>query len=185
MTAVWNLSDESLLVGLGSGDADAAAAFVRRFQRRVFGLTHLILRDRGAAEEAAQEAFVRAWRHAATYDPARGSVAAWLLKIARNAALNMLPARRPDPVDPGTLSSLVEPGGAPSDGVEAVAETESMKDALRSLPHEQRRAVVLAAFYGLTAREIGELDGVPLGTVKTRIRSALTKLRSELMIDDR
>jgi DNA-directed RNA polymerase specialized sigma24 family protein len=96
-TAMWNLSDESLLAGLGSGDPDAAATFVRRFQRRVFGLTLSILRDRGAAEEAAQESFVRAWRHAAAYDPRRGTVAAWLLTIARNVSINMLPARRLDP----------------------------------------------------------------------------------------
>src|SRR6266508_1603946 len=95
---MWNLSDESLLAGLGSGERDAAAVFVARFQRRVFGLTHSILRDRGAAEEAAQEAFVRAWRHASAYDPRRGTVAAWLLTIARNVSINMLPTRRFDPV---------------------------------------------------------------------------------------
>jgi RNA polymerase sigma-70 factor (ECF subfamily) len=88
-----NLSDEALLAGLGSGYRDAAAVLVRRFQRRVFGLTLSVLRDRGAAEEAAQESFLRAWRHAAAYDPRRGTVAAWLLTVARNVAINMLPAR--------------------------------------------------------------------------------------------
>jgi DNA-directed RNA polymerase specialized sigma24 family protein len=66
---MWNLSDESLLAGLGSGDPGAASAFVGRFERRVFGLTRSILRDRGAAEEAAQEAFVRAWKHASIRHP--------------------------------------------------------------------------------------------------------------------
>jgi DNA-directed RNA polymerase specialized sigma24 family protein len=75
-SVVRKLSDESLLAGLGSGDPDAATDFVQRFQRRVFGLTFSILRDRVAAEEAAQESFVRAWRHAPTYDPRRGTVAA-------------------------------------------------------------------------------------------------------------
>ncbi|HEY2640667.1 MAG TPA: sigma factor, partial [Streptosporangiaceae bacterium] len=84
---MWILSDEALLAGLGSGDPEAAAAFVDRFQRRVFGLTLSILRDRQAAEEAAQEAFVRAWRHASTYDPRKGTVAAWLLMIARNVSI--------------------------------------------------------------------------------------------------
>jgi RNA polymerase sigma-70 factor (ECF subfamily) len=182
---VWNLSDESLLVGLGSGDPDASAAFVRRFQRRVYGLTSLILRDRGAAEEAAQETFVRAWRHAGAYDSARGSVAAWLLKIARNVSLNMLPARRPDPVDPQVLLDL-EPTGPSGvrDHGDWVAEIEPLREALRRLPGEQRRAVVLAAFYGFTASEVSELDGVPLGTVKTRIRAAMAKLRSELVPDE-
>ena len=183
---MWNLSDESLLVGLGSGDADAAAAFVRRFQRRVFGLTHLILRDRGAAEDAAQETFVRAWRHAGAYDSSRGSVAAWLLKIARNVSLNMLPARRPDPVDPQVLLALeLSDPDVVRDHGEWVAEVEPLRDALRRLPDEQRRAVVLAAFYGFTASEVSDLDGVPLGTVKTRIRAAMTKLRSELVPDER
>ena len=75
---MWTLSDEALLAGLGSGDPEAAAAFMNCYQRRVFGMTLSILRDRLAAEEAAQEAFVRAWRHASTYDPRKGTVAAWL-----------------------------------------------------------------------------------------------------------
>jgi RNA polymerase sigma factor (sigma-70 family) len=105
-SVVSKLSDESLLVGLGSGDPDAARDFVRRFQHRVFGLTFSILRDRGAAEEAAQESFVRAWKHASAYDPRRGTVAAWLLTIARNVSINMLPARRSDPIDPEVVLAL-------------------------------------------------------------------------------
>lgn len=176
------LSDESLLAGLGAGEPDASAAFVRRFQARVYGLTRSILRDPGAAEDAAQEAFVRAWRHASAYDARRGSVAAWLLTIARNVAINMLPSRRSDPVDPEMLLALEAPGG---DGeTERVAEVKPLRDALRLLPEEQRRALVLAGFYGFTAREVSDLDGVPLGTVKTRIRAAMMKLRSELEVSD-
>jgi RNA polymerase sigma factor (sigma-70 family) len=106
VAVVRKLSDESLLAGLGSGDPDAAADFLRRFQRRVFGLTLSILRDRAAAEEAAQESFVRAWRHASAYDPRRGTVAAWLLTIARNVSINMLPTRRFDPIDPELIVTL-------------------------------------------------------------------------------
>jgi RNA polymerase sigma factor (sigma-70 family) len=180
---MWKLSDESLLAGLGSGEPDAAAVFVRRFQRRVFGLTRSILRDRGAAEEAAQETFVRAWRHAAAYDPRRGSVAAWLLTIARNVSINMLPARRFDPVDPEILVAMQAeqpPGG---DATRAL-ESEPLRRALARLPDGQRRALVLAVFYGFTAKEMSELDGLPLGTVKTRIRSAMMRLRSELGVPD-
>lgn len=181
---MWNLSDEALLAGLGSGDRDAAAVFVRRFQRRVFGLTLSVLRDRGAAEEAAQESFVRAWRHASAYDPRRGTVAAWLLTIARNVSINMLTARRFDPIDPEVL--LAMEGKRPAEaGAEAqVADRELLREPLARLPEDQRRALVLAVFYGFTAREIGELDGVPLGTVKTRIRSAMMKLRSQLKVPD-
>src|SRR5262245_56770842 len=105
-SVVRSSSDEAFLPGLGSGDPDAAAAFVDRFQRRVFGMTLSILQDRQAAEEAAQEAFVRAWRHASAYDPRRGTVAAWLLTIARNVSINMLPARRFDPIDPEVLVAM-------------------------------------------------------------------------------
>ena len=181
---VGNLSDESLLAGLGSGDPDAAADFVRRFQRRVFGLTLSILRDRAAAEEAAQESFTRAWRHASTYDPRRGTVAAWLLTIARNVSINMLPARRFDPIDPEVLLA-VEARRPHEDRIEAqVVDAELLREPLARLPRDQRRALLLAAFYGYTAREISELDGVPLGTVKTRIRSAMLRLRSQLRVSD-
>lgn len=183
---VWTLSDEALLAGLGSGDPDAAAAFVERFQRRVFGLTMAILGDRQAAEEAAQEAFVRAWRHAAAYDPRRGTVVAWLLTIARNVALNLLPARRSYPVDPEVLLGMQEARPAPTreGGGQLAPVSEPVRAALLRLPKEQRRALVLAVFYGYTARDVSELDGTPLGTVKTRIRAALTRLRSELGVRD-
>lgn len=184
---MWNLSDESLLAGLGSGDRDTAAAFVARFQRRVYGLTVSILRDRGAAEEAAQEAFVRAWRHASAYDPRRGTVAAWLLTIARNVSINMLPARRFDPIDPEVLVAM-EARRPREDGNEGdetrVVDSEPLREALGRLPEGQRRALVLAVFYGFTAKEMSELDGLPLGTVKTRVRSAMMKLRSELGVPD-
>jgi RNA polymerase sigma factor (sigma-70 family) len=183
-SVLQELSDESLLAGLGSGDPDAAADFLRRFQRRVFGLTFSILRDRAAAEEAAQETFLRAWRHASVYDPRRGTVAGWLLTIARNVSINMLPTRRFNPVDPEVLLALE--GKQPhQDGTEAQAlDAELLREPLARLPGDQRRALVLAAFYGFTAREISELDSVPLGTVKTRIRSAMLKLRSQLRVSD-
>jgi RNA polymerase sigma factor (sigma-70 family) len=182
-SVVRKLSDESLLAGLASGDPDAAAAFVRRFQHRVFGLTLSILRDRGAAEEAAQEAFVRAWRHASAYDPRRGEVAAWLLTIARNVSINMLPSRRVDPIDPELLS--LEANGSDEFGPEErVVDSELLRGALARVPEDQRRALVLAVVYGFTAKEMSELDDVPLGTVKTRIRSAMMKLRGELGVSD-
>jgi RNA polymerase sigma factor (sigma-70 family) len=174
------LSDESLLTGLGSGDPAAAAAFVQRFQRRVFGLTLSVLRDRGAAEEAAQETFVRAWRHASAFDPRRGSVVGWLLTIARNVSINMLPTRRVDPIDPEVLVAM---GAKRTEDVgheDQVVDSERVREALARVPEEQRRVLVLAVYYGFTAKEMSELDGVPLGTVKTRIRSAMMKLRSNL-----
>lgn len=184
VSRVWTLSDESLLAGLGSGDADAAAGFVRRFQRRVFGLTLSILRDRGAAEEAAQETFVRAWRYASAYDPRRGAVAAWLLTIARNVSIDMLPARDADPIDPEVLVAMEEKERPSEEADARFLESEVLREALARLPENQRRVLILAVLYGYTAREMSEMDGLPLGTVKTRIRSAMMKLRSEMAVSD-
>lgn len=180
------LSDESLLAGLGSNDPQAAAAFVRRFQGRVFGLAYTVLGDRDTASDVAQEAFVRAWRHADVFDPRRGSVASWLLTITRNLALDAARVRRPVPVDPGDLARLqmatTEPG--PDQRIVTTGELIRLRHALARLPEEQGRSLLLAAFHGLTAREISQLDGLPLGTVKTRIRTALLKLRSALEVRD-
>jgi RNA polymerase sigma factor (sigma-70 family) len=175
------LSDETLLAGLASGDAEAAAAFVRRFQRRVYGLAVTMLRDAALAEEVAQETFVRAWRHAATYDARRGRVPTWLLTIARNLAIDRARMRSPTPVDPDVIASELDL--AHVDSPIDVGERDRLRRAIASLPNEQRRALVLATYAGRTAREIAELDGVPLGTVKTRIRSAMLKLRESLGVE--
>jgi len=173
-------SDESLLAGLAVGDAAACTAFVRRFQRRVYGLALGLVGDAGAAEDVAQEAFVRAWRHAQIYDARRGSVATWLLAITRNVAIDTLRMRRPPPADPESILALPPPVGPAVDDTVAVSHAvAALGNMLRRLPDEQRRALLLAAFYGYTAREISEVEGVPLGTAKTRIRSAMLKLRAE------
>jgi RNA polymerase sigma factor (sigma-70 family) len=181
---VWTLSDEASLAGLGSGDPDAAGAFVERFQRRVYGMTLSILHDPGAAEEAAQETFVRAWRYASAYDARRGTVAAWLLTIARNVSINMLPTRPAEAVDPDVLVGLQGSDPSPNGDGQVAPVSEPMREVLVRIPQEQRRALVLSVFYGFTAREVSELDGVPLGTVKTRVRTALQRLRSELGVND-
>src|SRR5256885_271980 len=160
-SVVRTLSDEALLTGLGSGDPDAAAAFVDRFQRRVFGMTLSILQDRQAAEEAAQEAFVRAWRHAAAYDPRRGAVAAWLLTIARNVAVNMLPAHRAYPVDPEALLGLQETRPSPDADGQLAPVSQPMREALMRLPGEQRRGLGVAGFFRFTPPAGGGLGQNP------------------------
>jgi RNA polymerase sigma factor (sigma-70 family) len=174
-------SDESLVAGLAVGDAAACTAFVRRFQRRVYGLALGLVGDPGAAEDVAQEAFVRAWRHAQNYDARRGSVVTWLLAITRNLCIDNLRMRRPQPADPEIILALQPPATGPSidDTVIASRTVAALTEVLHRLPDEQRRALLLAAFYGYTAKEIGEAEGVPLGTAKTRIRSAMQKLRAE------
>jgi RNA polymerase sigma factor (sigma-70 family) len=172
-----SLSDEALLAGLASGQTGAAAAFVRRYQSRVYGLVITIVRDPGTAEDVAQETFVRAWRNAGTYDPRRGRVATWLLTIARNAAIDAMRARRPEPLDPEIVSARLQDAAGTIDEVD---ERERVRGALAELPEPQRRALFLAAFAGRTAREIGELEDAPIGTIKTRIRTAMLKLRDSL-----
>jgi RNA polymerase sigma factor (sigma-70 family) len=175
------LSDEALLAGLGSGDPAAAAAFVRRFQGRVYGLALTMLRDRGLADEVAQETFVRAWRHAETYDARRGRVPAWLLTIARNLAVDRARLRTAMPVDPDVIAAQLELDGEATTA--DVPERQRVREAVRALPDDQRRTLVLAMYAGKTAQEISELDGVPLGTVKTRIRTAMLRLRQTLGVE--
>jgi RNA polymerase sigma factor (sigma-70 family) len=177
---VEGVSDEALLAGLGSGNPEAAAAFIRRFQGRVYGLAVTMLRDPDLAEDVAQETFVRVWRHAATYDARRGRVPTWVLAIARNLAIDRTRLRSATPVDPELIASELEL--ATEDAPVDIAERERVRQAVGALPDDQRRALVLAMYAGRTAREISELDGVALGTVKTRIRSAMLKLRDTLAV---
>jgi RNA polymerase sigma factor (sigma-70 family) len=180
---MWSLSDETLLAGFGSEDPETSAAFVRRFQGRIYGLALSILGDPQGAEDAAQETFVRAWRHADAYDPRRGAVTTWLLTIGRNVAIDMARVRRPAPIDPAAML-MDELAGRQEERGSEVDEALRIRRALAGLPEDQRRPLVLAAFYGRTAREIAEIDGVPLGTVKTRIRAAMSKLRGVLEVRD-
>lgn len=179
------LADDALVAGLAVEDTDAATAFVRRFQPKVFGLALAVTRDATLADDIAQEAFLRAWRSAATYDGARGSVAGWLLTITRNVAIDAIRARRTTPADVDQLDRLLQAtlGGeehADATGDEAARRIEAagVVTELRNLPVEQARAVVLAVYGGCTAEEVGRREGVPLGTAKTRIRTGLRRLRA-------
>jgi RNA polymerase sigma factor (sigma-70 family) len=179
-------SDEALLAGLASGDGEASAAFVRRFQRRVYGLARTIVGDPGTAEDVSQEAFVRAWRYAESYDARRGTVLTWLLTIARNVAVDRLRLRQPEPLDPDVLEAklqLQDPGTA-RDEHAVVSDRAELKEALAILPEEQRRALLLAAYFGRTAAEVAELEAIPLGTAKTRIRTAMTRMRARMEVGD-
>jgi RNA polymerase sigma factor (sigma-70 family) len=180
-------SDQDLLAGMGLSDPRAASAFTERFQRRVFGLARSIVADPGLAEEIAQEAFDRAWRLAGSYDPRRGSVSAWLLGITRDVAIGVLRKRPAQPRDTEEIMVAVErgsPGPGPHEPPTLDDDRARLRNALRQLPLEQRRAIVEAAFFGRTSLEIALTEGVPLGTVKTRIHSAMVKIR-ELVADDR
>jgi len=178
---VWEVSDEALFAGYASGDPEAAAHFVDRFQRRVYGLALAIVGVPVDAEEVAQEAFVRAWRFAASFDARRGSVAAWLLGITRNVALDSVRGRgrRPEPMADPATEVVVDPLDV-AGAIERRAEARRVADLMRSLPDSQRRALVAVTLWGLSTREVSEMAGIPQGTVKTRVRLALRKLRDEM-----
>src|SRR5262245_42233876 len=163
---MWSVSDDALVAGLAAGDPDAASAFVRRFQRRVYGLARTIVHDDRAAEDIAQEAFLRAWRHAAAYDPRRGSVVTWLLTITRNLAIDAIRVRRPVSFDPVSLIGNETPSTErePHDHAQLGDDTERLRAALARLPEEQSRAIVFAGLLGYTAREISDIEEIPLGT---------------------
>jgi RNA polymerase sigma factor (sigma-70 family) len=179
-TPADRLPDEVLLAGLGAGDADLALAFVRRFQQLVFGVAMTVVGDRNTAEDVAQQAFERAWRHALVYDSRRGSVRGWLTTIAHNLAIDVIRARSATPVDPADIAAVLTAvtDETPERSAVATESAASLRRALAGLPQEQARAVAMAGIYGLTAREIAESEGIPLGTAKTRIRYGMQKLRA-------
>ncbi len=179
--------DGALLVAIALGDEEATRAFVHRHGPQVFGLAMTLCRDRSLAEDVAQRTFERAWRHAASFDGERASARTWLLTITRRLAIDELRRRRPSPVAPDDLTALLAPSTADTEGAGlAGVERARVTAALAELPDEQRRAVVMAALGGLSAREVAEVEGVPLGTAKTRVRLGLRKLRATLSreVDD-
>lgn len=177
------VSDDVLLAAVAIGDAQAMAVFTRRYQTRVYGLARRIVGDAGAAEDVAQEAFLRVWRHATSFDACRASAQGWLLVITRNLAIDMLRARVPEPVDPAVVTALELQVGAhwlPSASAERADDVQRLRAALAALPVDQRRALVLATIGGRSAREVSEAEDIPLGTAKTRIRTALGRMREAL-----
>ena len=178
-TSGERLPDEALLAGLGAGDPELALAFVRRFQRVVYGVAVAVTGDPVTAEDVAQQAFEQAWRHASIHDTRRGSVRAWLATITRNLAIDVLRARSALPMDPDELPVLL---AAMTDSPERMAvahdNAQAVRKALANLPVQQARAVAMSGIYGLTARQVADAEGIPLGTAKTRIRDGLQKLRA-------
>ena len=130
------LSDEALLAGMAVADETAAVTFVRRYQRRVYGLAVSMLGDPQAAEDVAQEAFIRVWRHAQVFDPRRGSAATWVLSITRNLAIDALRVRRSTPMDPARFLSLaaMSMDELPEEAVERLGHRCEPRDALAGLP---------------------------------------------------
>jgi RNA polymerase sigma-70 factor, ECF subfamily len=162
--------------GLIAGNDDAIRALYARFSRPVYSMGMRLLGTREAAEELTQDVFVTAWRKAARFDATRGRLSTWLMTIAHNLAVDRL--RRETGVTRPTLVLVDEVPDAPGiDEEDVLLDRDAAMRALSSLSDAERTLLARAYFRGLTAREIAESDGIPLGTVKTRLRAALIKVR--------
>lgn len=182
--AVERLADEELMALVGDGEPAALEALYDRHGGAAYSLAHRIMGDRQTAEDVTQEAFVSLWRSGGRYDAARGSVRSWVLAIVRNRAIDALrraSSRVPrlDADDDGLLEA--QESGERTDG-EALRNERArvVRGALRQLPHEQSQVLGLAYFGGFTHREIADLLGVPLGTIKGRMRLGLEKMRTTM-----
>jgi RNA polymerase sigma-70 factor, ECF subfamily len=170
-------SDGELLVRVAGRDREAFEVLYHRYIRSVFGLALQRLRDRERAEDAAQETFAAVWRSAGSYKPERGPAAPWLYAIARNAVVDRLRARDDLPMEPPDMTSD-EPG--PAERAESSYVSWRVHRALETLPVREREVVELAYWSGLSQSEVASFLDIPLGTVKTRTRSALAHLADVL-----
>ena len=181
MSAVY--TDEQLMLALTRGEAWAMTALYDRYGRLVYSLTLKILNDRAAAEETVQEVFVKVWKRCRDYDSARGKFSSWLIGIAHNHAIDELRRRRVRPAaseDEDAMAQVVADGPAPIDMAMQSLERRRIVDALQAIPVEQRRCIEMAYFEGYTQQEIAERLHEPLGTVKTRMRLGMQKLKALL-----
>jgi RNA polymerase sigma-70 factor (ECF subfamily) len=173
---------EQLLDGVARGDDAAFEQLYDRMSASVFGLVRRVLRDPAQAEEVTQEVFLEVWRSAPAFEPGRGSPSAWVLTMAHRRAVDRVRSAQAsrDRDDAAARRDAAVPYDVVGEEVEARLEQERVRDALASLTELQRQAVQLAFYGGYTHTEVSELLGVPLGTVKTRIRDGLIRLRDAL-----
>jgi RNA polymerase sigma-70 factor (ECF subfamily) len=176
------LDDARLMAALRAGEMAALDALYSRYHGAAFATALALLRETAAAEDVVHDAFLRAWRSAASFQAERGSLRAWLMTVVRNTAIDHLRARqlamRPQP----RLAAVAD-GGSDADPLATVAiasEARRLREAMAGLPEAQRLVLELAFFAGLTHGEIAARTGAPLGTVKGRLRLGLGRLRQTL-----
>jgi RNA polymerase sigma factor (sigma-70 family) len=180
-------ADQRLMRSFAARDPDAADSIYRRFAGRIYGLGLVMLGSDAAAQDLVQDTFVKLWRSADRYDRSRGKLETWVLLMARSLAIDAIRRRV---LEARSLERVDEPeeadeGPGPDDQVVILDLTERARRAMSSLPPEQRAALELAYLGGKTSAEISDLEGIPVGTAKTRIRAALLRLREVMAPEGR
>ena len=179
-----NAEDVALIRRMCDADETALGALYDRWMRSLYSLVFHLLKDADEAEDVVEETFWQAWRKASSYEPSRGAVSTWLLTIGRRRALDRLRARgrrREESITQiGGLADLESPAPDPLQVTEGSERRSQVLAALRELPEEQREVLELGYFQGLSQTEIADVTSQPLGTVKTRMRLAMQKLREPL-----
>jgi RNA polymerase sigma-70 factor, ECF subfamily len=176
-------ADSALIAKMMAGDESALSTLYDRYSPMLFGMLSRVLNDRQAAEEVLQDLFLQLWRSAGRFDASRGSLPAWLMVIGRNRAISRLRGRRDRELleenEGDFAGAFASPQNIEDDAARAQL-ARNVSAALEKLPAEQRQAVELAYFEGMTQSEIAAKTGTPLGTVKTRVRTAMQTLRQIL-----
>jgi len=179
-----HLSDEAVLALIARADDQALAELYRRFGRLAYGLAFRILRDDALAQDAVQDAFLGVWRAAGRFTAERSKPSTWLLTLVHRRAVDLVrreERRRTEPLQPESEFA----GGEAADEAEIATRRQTIREALRELPSEQREAIELAYYGGYTQSELAERLGQPLGTIKSRMFTGLARLRDTLGEDAR
>ena len=189
MTDYQVLEDQELLGRIADGEKDALEAIYERYSSAVFSLARYMLRSEAVAEEATQDVFLNVWLKAASYNASRGQPKTWIMSVAHHKIIDLIRSRRraaavSDPNEYETLDLLPSGNIGTAEAVERNLDAERVRLALEKLPAAQQEVITLAYYGGFSQSEIAARLGQPLGTVKTRARLALQKLREELRQDD-
>lgn len=186
-----NAADETLVTQVAQGNAAALEILYDRYAPRVLAISLKIMGDRAQAEDILQETFWRVWQNAATYQAQRGPFAGWLFRIARNLAIDVYRRRSARPQyaaategSEGLLEETPDPDSNVAEEAQTLLVNRQIRSALASLPGAQRQVIEMAYFHGMTRQEIAEATGEALGTIHTRARLALQKLRGEFDRDE-
>lgn len=177
------ISDAALVRAVAERDQGAVAELYDRYAGMLLGLARKVVKDPADAEEVLQETFLHVWNRARSYDPARSSVATWLVLIARSRSIDRLRTRNVVDRTHAAVQKEAGPDHESAEGAGRVMDRERrrrVRSELQGIPEEQRKVLEMAFYEGLTQREIAETTGIPLGTVKTRTLLAMKKLRKSL-----